>query len=340
MKKIISLIISALMICTLLLSITGCKDETSVLESSKEEKTIVMTVGDYNVPLEIYRYAALNHKADYEASRPGDIWSGAEGEALIEKLKEDTKKTVVNLYTTLSLAAKYGISPDDSYFTDTIDIMMDNMYENYGNDYNAYVRELKKYNMTDSVYRFIIRNDLIAEELMTKMIQNGDIVYTNEGLLEILNGDGCIRVKQILIASDNGKTDEENLALANKILLKVNMGEDFDTLVQKYGEDLYMFSNPDGYYVCRGTLHEVFEDVAFSLEVGEVSEVVKTNAGYSIIKRYEKDSDYITENFEDLCEEYKKGKYNLILEEHKATITVEPTDEMKNYSIFNLDSID
>ena len=337
MKRIISVIISALMLCSLLFILPGCADNKDVLKSSNTEKTVVMTVGKYNVPLEIYRYAALNHKADYEASNPGDIWNGADSEALIEKLKEDTKNTVVNLYTTLSLAAEYGISPDDSYFTDTMNIMMDNMYENYSYDYNAYVRELKKYNMTDSVYRFIIRNDLIAEELMSKMIQSGDIVYTTEGLTELLNGDGCVRVKQILITLDD-KTDAEALALANKILERIENGEDFDSLIQKYGKDLYMFNNDDGYYVCRGTLHEAFEEAAFSIEVGEVSGIVKTDAGYSIIKRYEKDADYIKNNFTDLSESYARGQYNLILEAHSKTLPVTETDKMKDYPILDLES--
>ncbi len=338
MKKIISIIISAIISLSLLLSLTGCGDGTDVLNSSKEEKTVVMTVGGFDVPLEIYRYAALNHKADYEASRTGDIWSGDEGEALLQKLEKDTRDTVVDLYTTLAIAAEYGISPDDAYFTDTVEIMMDNMYENYSYDYNAYLRELKKYNMNDSVYRFIIRNDLIAEELMTKMIQNGDIVYTENELRDILLGEGCVRVMQILIASDNGKTDEENLAMANRLLERLENGESFEALVQSHGEDLYMFNNADGYYVCRGTLHEAFEEAAFSLEVGEVSGIVETDAGYSIIKRYEKDADYIEENFTELSESYARGQYNLILEAYSETLTVTETDKLKDYPLSKLES--
>ena len=338
MKKLLSLIISVLMISSLLLSLTGCGDSKDVLKSSNEEKTVLMTVGDYTVPLEIYRYAALNHKADYEAAYPDIDWESEAGKALLEQLEEDAKTTVVTLYTTISLAAEYGISPDDTYFTDTLDIMMDNMYENYEYDYNAYVRDLAKLNMNDAVYRFIIRNDLIAEELMTKMIQNGDIVYNEDGITEILNGDGCVRVKQILIADDNGKTDEENLALAGRILEKLENGQDFDELVQKLGEDLYMFGNDDGYYVCRGTLHEAFEEAAFALEIGEISGIVKTDAGYSIIKRYEKDPDYITENLSDLADSYARGQYNLILEAYSKTLTVTETDKMKDYTVFNLES--
>ncbi len=338
MKKILSVILSILMICTLLLNLTGCGNNKNVLESSREEKTILMTVGNFNVPLEIYRYAALNHKADFEFGLTGDIWSGEDGDELLEKLKQNTRDTVVNLYTTLSLAAEYGISPDDAYFTDTVEVMMGNMYENYNYDYNAYVKDLAKINMNDAVYRFIIRNDLIAEELMAKMIQNGDIVYDDEGLGEILSGDGCVRVKQILLAADNGKTDEENLALANRLLERLNDGEEFEELVQKYGEDLYMFGNTDGYYVCRGTLHEAFEEAAYSLEIGEVSDVIKTDAGYSIIKRYEKDAEYIEKNFDSLAESYARGQYNLILEAYSKTLTVTETDKMKDYPILDLES--
>ncbi|MBE6618019.1 MAG: hypothetical protein E7627_08810 [Ruminococcaceae bacterium] len=338
MKKIALLFIAALMV----FSLFSCGNDKDILESTKTEKTVLMTVDGFDVPLELYRYVALNSKADYEASRGGsaDIWLGESGAALIKEINAHINDIILTMYTTRSLAAKYGISPEDEYIKDTVDILMDNVYEGYGYDYIAYKNDLGAVNMTDSVYRFITANDLLAEELYAKLIESGEILSGEDELRGVINSDEFVRVKQILLTSENGNTDEENLALAQKLLDKLAHGDSFEDLVQKYGKDLYMFNNDNGYYICRGNRYEEFEEAAFSLEVGEVSGIIKTPAGYSIIKRYEKDSDYITENFEDLCEEYKKGKYNLILEEHKATITVEPTDEMKNYSIFNLDSID
>lgn len=194
--------------------------------------------------------------------------------------------------------------------------------------------------MTDAVYRFIIRNDVMAEELAAKMVERGEIVTDDAALRAIINGDDCVRVKQILLTADNGNTDEENLALAEKLLGKIEAGEDFDELIQKYGKDLFMFNNSDGYYLLRGNRYEEFENAAFSLDVGEVSGIVKTEAGYSIIKRYEKEEKYINSHFDELAEEYATGKYNMLLEAHRDSLKAIPTDEMENYSIFNLDSID
>lgn len=338
MKKIALFALALVMI----LSLISCGNDKDILESTKTEKTVLMTVDGFEVPLELYRYVALNTKADYEAANGGskEIWLGESGAMLVEEANAAINDIIVTMYTTRSLAAKYGISPEDEYIRDTVDILMDNVYESYGYDYIAYKNDLDAVNMTDAVYRFITENDLLAEELYAKLVAEGEILSEEDDLRAVVNGNEFIRVKQILLSGENGNTDEENLALANKLLDKISSGESFEDLVQKYGKDLYMFNNNDGYYICRGNRYEEFEDAAFSLEIGEVSEVVKTPAGYSIIKRYEKESGYLNENFDDLCDEYSEGKYNTILEAHKGNLTAEPTNEMKNYSIFNLDSID
>lgn len=338
MKKIVLIILAALMI----LSLSACGNNKDILESSKEEKTVVMTVDGFEVPLEIYRYVALNCKSDYETAYGGtnDIWLGESGTELVAQVNEDINEIILRMYTTRSLCRDYGISAEDDYIRDTLDIMMDNVYESYSYDYIAYKNALKAVHMTDTVYRFILENDLLAEELAAKMIEKGDIASSDEDLHAIVRRDEFIRVKQILLSEENGNTDEENYALAEKLLSKIKSGESFEELVQKYGKDLYMFNNPNGYYICRGNRYKEFEDAAFELEIGEISGIIKTEAGYSIIKRYEKDEEYLSDNFDKLCEEYTMGKYNTLLEAHMATLSATPTEEMKNYSIFNLDSID
>lgn len=320
---------------TLLLSATSC-DKKKVLESSKEEQTVVMTVAGHDVPMEIYRYIALNYKSTYESGKTADIWLGESGSALLDELDSDVKESVVYLYATLAMCDEYDIHADDSYITDSLDIVMDSIYDEYDYDYEVYADTIAQYHMNDGVYRFIMRNDLLSEELLNAMISRGEIPTDEDTLRAIFDGDDFIRVKQILIASDNGKTDEENLETAEGLLERVKNGEDFDTLVQQYGEDLYMFNNDNGYYFAKGRLDTAFEDAAFELEIGEVSEIIETSAGYSIIKRYEKDSSYIDENFDDLCNDYIDGCYNIALETFAETLTVTETDALENYSIFNL----
>lgn len=335
MKKNIKLTVSALLIFSALL--TSCSSNTEkLLQSTKDELEVVMTVEGIDVTMEMYRYVALNYKEDYENGASNEIWLGEEGSALLEQMNDSINKSLIKLYNTSALCAEYGINYDDEFISDSVDILMDEIYEAYEYDYESYVSDIASYYMNDDVYRFIMRNDVLAEELIQKMFEKGEILSSDEDIQKIFESDELIRVKQILIEYDSQKTDEVNLAYAESILDKVNSGEDFDTLIEIYGKDLHMFNNPDGYYITKGTYHSSFEEAAFSLEIGETSGIVETDAGYSIIKRYEKEDEYIEKNFDTLAEEYIKGQYNIILEEHEKTLTLTETDKLSDYSVFNL----
>lgn len=331
MKKTVIL----LLLAGLLTSAVSCVDDTKVLKSSKEEKTVVMTVDGYDVPMELYRYVALQYKSSYTGSSTPDIWLGESGAALLEELNADVDASIIRLYTTLSLCDDYGIKPDDSYIADAVDITMDEIYESYAYDYEAYASAIAEYNMNDSVYRFIVRNDILAEELLAKMMANGEVPSTDEQIRPILYGDELIRIKQILV-NDTTLTEEENRKLAEEAYNRAVAGEDFDMLVNKYGDDWQMFNNTDGYYISRGSYTAAFEDAAFALEIGEISGLLKTDAGYSIIQRLEKDNAYIDKHFSTLADEYLKGLYNIALEEHEKTLTVERTEKIADYTIFSM----
>ncbi len=330
--------ISALVLCAVLLSTaaSSCGDKKKVLESTKEEKTVVMVVDGYDVPLELYRYVALNTKDDMESVHGASAWVGEGSEELVRELENRIDETIIHMYTTMVVCEDYGIKPSDSYFDDTVDLKMNAIYETYGDDYEAYNEDIAGYYMTDNVYRFITKNDVLAEELINKMASDGTIASSHDEIEAILTSDEFVHVKQLLVPSDNGKTDEENLAYAEELLDKVESGEDFDELIQKYGGDLYLFNNDDGYYVSHGTYFEEFEEAAFSLEVGEYSGIIRTSAGYSILKRYEKDPEYMEEHFDTLAQDYIRGQFNLILEEKEKNLTAKKTAALDNYSIFSM----
>jgi parvulin-like peptidyl-prolyl isomerase len=78
--------------------------------------------------------------------------------------------------------------------------------------------------------------------------------------------------------------DEEDLVLRlEELAAAIRSGEDFAELARVYSEGP---SGPEGGdlgYIKRGQMVQEFEDVAFSLGVGEVSEPVKTRFGYHLI---------------------------------------------------------
>lgn len=336
-KRILTLGVALTAATAFLLS--GCGSDTANLKSTREEQTPVMTVDGIDVPYEVYRYVVLNYKAQYEAEAGGDttIWDGAEGNALYGRLNENVNKTIVNLYATQSLCARYDISPYDDVIAKSLEQTMNELYEQYAEDMTLYQESLTAAHMTDNVYRFLIRNDLLADELFFAMHNAGEFPDGEEALQPIFASDEIIRVKQILISATNGNSDAENLAKIEEIYQMVESGADFDALIDEYGQDLYLFNNDDGYYIAKGTRHPEFEEAAFSLAVGETSGIVQSDAGYSIIRRYEKDDAYLKSHYDDLRTEYYSALYNTRLETYAAGLTIERLPALDKYSIFTME---
>jgi hypothetical protein len=87
------------------------------------------------------------------------------------------------------------------------------------------------------------------------------------------------------------RDDDATKALAEELRQRILAGEDFATLAKEYSEDPGSAVNGgDLGWFGRGMMVAPFETAAFSLTVGAVSEPVKTDFGYHIIKVTEKDA--------------------------------------------------
>ncbi|APH03909.1 foldase protein PrsA [Bacillus weihaiensis] len=110
------------------------------------------------------------------------------------------------------------------------------------------------------------RIDVTEEELQT---------YFEE------NKESFAKTKQIQ-ASHILVKDEDT---ANEVKDKLNAGQDFIELAQEYSTDTASAeSGGDLGYFGEGSMVAEFEEAAFSMKVDEVSEPVKTEYGYHIIK--------------------------------------------------------
>lgn len=75
---------------------------------------------------------------------------------------------------------------------------------------------------------------------------------------------------------------------ADLIKSKIDNGESFETLAKKYSKCPSGQQGGDLGYFERGQMVQPFEDAAFSLPVGKVSEPVQTQFGWHLIKVYDK----------------------------------------------------
>ncbi len=299
-------------------------------------KREVMSIDGCSVTYEVYRYVCLNARRDIESEYGDGVWSSDDADTAREKLEENIKSTLVSLYTVCSLGRDYGVEWDDESILAAVRLAKNEMIDEYESE-SDFKEALEEAGMTDGAFEFIKANTLLIDRLYTEIAYSDERNSDEEYLRELFLGDSFIRVKQILVGGENAGSDEQNLEIANGIMDKVKAGEDFDTLCREYNNDLYMFNNNEGYYITKGTRDAAFEDAAFALAVGEVSDIVKTESGYSIIKRYEKDAEYIEENFAALTDEYFEMLYTAAYEEKYEKLISEVTSLPDSVDILEIE---
>ncbi len=79
----------------------------------------------------------------------------------------------------------------------------------------------------------------------------------------------------------------KNEATAQEVLGKIKAGESFAKLAEQYSLDGSRKHGGDLGLFGRGEMVKPFEEAAFKLNKGDVSNIVKTEFGYHIIKRLE-----------------------------------------------------
>jgi len=100
-----------------------------------------------------------------------------------------------------------------------------------------------------------------------------------------------IKASHILIAyrgskgSQTAKTDEEAKKLAAELAERAKGGEDFAKLAEEYSNDPSAKKNKgDLGFFTWGKMVPEFQEVAFTLQAGEISDPVRTQYGYHVIK--------------------------------------------------------
>jgi peptidyl-prolyl cis-trans isomerase C len=118
-----------------------------------------------------------------------------------------------------------------------------------------------------------------------------------------------VKASHILIKVDP-KADEAQRAQARKkieeVQQRVKKGEDFAALAKEFSQCPSSAQGGDLGYFGRGQMAKPFEDAAFAMAPGEVSNIVETNFGFHIIKTVDKKSESVMA-YEDVKE--KLGQY-------------------------------
>lgn len=124
-----------------------------------------------------------------------------------------------------------------------------------------------------------------------------------------------IRASHILVELKPGFTSEDTAKALEKITTireKVLLGEDFAELAKEFSDDIGTKDlGGDLGFFSRRMMVQPFDEAAFNLKVGQVSEIVKTQFGYHLIKVTDKKETRSFEEEKDIIKAiYQRIKYN------------------------------
>lgn len=122
------------------------------------------------------------------------------------------------------------------------------------------------------------------------------------------------------------RTDAEARALAEELRQRILAGEDFASLAQQYSDDTGSGAKGgDLDWFGQGSMVAPFDEAAFTLEIGQISEPIKTEFGYHIIEVLERDENRLKDPSQ--LEQERQQAYQTWLQEEKtATEIVRPDD--------------
>ena len=333
--RAVSLLLSLLLI---IISFSGC---------SSSATTSVGKVSKYDVPYDEMYFLAQSYKSNLEAKYGEyDKLDPVAAEQFEKELEELVYSNITVNYAILSLCEEYGLSINDDGIDDRVDEYIDNIIlTDFASDKSAYKESLKQFGFTEHYVRFTAAVDILYSDLLTKLLEASLIEDDDEKIKEIVKSEFA-RTWHIMISNDSGESIEANRAKAEEALEKYRKGEKsmYELIGSVYNEDLSL-TELDGFYFAKGSMDEKYEEAAFALEVGEISDVVETYGtnslgqtvtAFYLIKRLEIEDEYVDKNLSELKQKYIDSVVYEMLDEKKSILSFEPNEFAKELELSTL----
>lgn len=279
------------------------------------EDNVKATVNGKAISLEEYDDAMAYYK-DYVEYQFGEgVWEteASKGLTYKELYEEYVMDEMTKSLLLLDAAEKEGITVTEEEKQNALE----NFKINFQND-EEYKSFLEQRGMTEE---FIIQ-ELAKETLINNyIISKIDSLKPNDDELKDIFDDMKMNMQ---VKASHILVDTEEEAL--KVIERINKGEDFAELAKELSTDTGSGVNGgDLDYFNYAQMVKPFSEAAFALETGEVSQPVKSDFGYHIIKLTDKivNGEITVESEKDkLIEYYKMSKFEDLLEQLKSTAEI------------------
>lgn len=292
-----------IMVSMLLFTACAKNTEEIAIQINKE----IVTIEEYEEEFEVYKNL-------YERQYGEDALSqvGINGKTIAEELRDN----IISKLITETLIEKESRDKNFEISDEVLQESIDEYKEGIGGQ-EKYLEFLDNNSLTEEFFRENLRKTLLLEKHKDNIMkafevtEDESIKYFNANKEDIVE----IRASHILFSNEED---------AKRVLDQLRNGGDFEELAKQESLDsVSAINGGDLGYFSRGSRIPEFEEKAFNLDMGQISDVLKTEVGYHIILVQDKREDYkdLKEKTITMIKEQKYIDYLESLREN-AKITV------------------
>ena len=251
------------------------------------------------------------------------------GEDDAEDIRSGALESLVSMELLYQRSQERGFTVTES----RVDIEISMLQGNF-EDAEGYKQALEQMQLTESQLRTEIERNMAVQDFIDSEFRRNATI-SDEELRDFYDtnpemfSDGLqVRARHIIITVAQDATDEQKQAAREKIegiRQQIDQGADFGELAKEYSEGPSGAQGGDLGYFGRGQMVEPFETAAFSLPIGQVSDIVITQYGYHLIQVIDKTTSEIIP-FDEIQEQLR----DYLLENKVLEQIAEHIDELRS----------
>ena len=292
---------------------TATADYTYAFEKYSPE-TVVMSINGLPVTWNEFFYWTMYNRS-YLEMYFGTIedWSAANvgnpEQTNNQAILESVEGSIVNYRSLESNLIDMGVELTDEQKVDIENIWLQQVDQYAEGDVEVFLKDyLAPAFLTEDLYKTLIQAETMYFAGAEKMFGDEYKEFSDEEVAEYVTSADLVAAKHILIKTV-GDTDPntgmpveleeseiaEKTAQAEDIMSQINSAADpaakFEELMKEFSEDTGLAIFPEGYVFGAGQMVAEFEEGTRALEVGGISELIKSTYGYHIIQRVDTNPD-------------------------------------------------